>query len=70
MSKAVTAGRYSRCRRGNAYPVSIKKYSSRQDPATGEVINGWVQVSRVWADIEGISGREFMATQSLQSESV
>lgn len=52
------------------YPVNIEKYTWRQDPMTGELIEEWVPISREWADIESISGKEFMAAQSLRSETV
>lgn len=52
------------------YPVTIEKYSYRQDPMTGELIEEWLPIAREWADIESISGAEFMAAQSLRSETV
>jgi len=39
-----------------------------QDPNTGETTNEWVEVATVWAAIEPISGREFIQSQSTQSQ--
>lgn len=52
------------------YPVSIEKPSYRQDPETGEVFETWVEVSREWVDIEGVSGKEFMAAQAPQAQTI
>lgn len=39
-----------------------------QDPATGEIPREWVLVAEVWCEIAPISGREFIMSQSLQSQ--
>lgn len=51
------------------YPITIERPVSRQDD-TGAIIRTWETVSREWADIESISGSEFVAAQALQSQSV
>lgn len=49
------------------YPVDIEKLSRTQDPQTGEIIEGWSLLARVWTNIIGISGREFLAASAEQS---
>ena len=39
-----------------------------QDPDTGESRPEWVEVDTVWAAIEPLSAREFIAAQSTQSQ--
>lgn len=39
-----------------------------QDPQTGDVTSGWQQLAVVWASVEPLSGREFIAAQASQSE--
>lgn len=39
-----------------------------QDDETGEVLTEWVLVSQLWAAIEPLSAREFIASQSTQSK--
>ena len=39
-----------------------------QDPETGESRSEWVEVATVWAAIEPLSAREFIAAQSTQSQ--
>lgn len=39
-----------------------------QDPQTGDIASDWVNISTVWASVEPLSGREFIAAQSTQSE--
>jgi len=39
-----------------------------QDPQTGEVLRRWELVANLWASIEPLSAREFIAAQSTQSE--
>lgn len=38
-----------------------------QDPQSGEVMRAWVLVREVWAAIEPLSVREFVASNALQS---
>lgn len=35
---------------------------------TGEITNDWSNVANIWASIEPLSGREFIAAQAGQSE--
>lgn len=39
-----------------------------QDPSSGEIAKAWVDVVEVWAAIEPLSGREFIASQAVQSQ--
>lgn len=39
-----------------------------QDPETGEVLRVWQEVDEVWAAIEPLSAREFIASQAIQSK--
>lgn len=39
-----------------------------QDPNTGETTGSWQEVATVWAAIEPLSAREFLAAQSTQSK--
>lgn len=41
-----------------------------QDPVTGELSLVWQPVDTVWAEIEPLSGREFIQSAALQSEIV
>lgn len=50
------------------HPLNLQRVEVVQDPATGEVIEDWVTVSREWASIEGVSGREFLAASAEQAE--
>ena len=51
------------------YPVSIEKPVDVRDKLGG-FIRTWVEVSREWVDIEGISGSEFVAAQALQAQTI
>ncbi|WP_288659536.1 MULTISPECIES: phage head closure protein [Pseudomonas] len=49
--------------------ITIQAPGQGQDPATGEMVQGqWVDVAAVYASIEPLSGREFIASQASQSE--
>jgi len=48
--------------------VIIQKHDQSQDPATGEIVTAWVNVATVWAAIEPLSAREFIAAQAGQSQ--
>lgn len=49
------------------HPVEVQKYTSTQDPQTGEMIQGWATIGTEWASIEGINGREFIAAAAEQT---
>lgn len=39
-----------------------------QDPATGEVLREWVEVTTVWAAIEPLSAKEFLQSAATQAK--
>ena len=39
-----------------------------QNPQTGETLQEWVTLAEVWAAIEPLSAREFLASQAVQSK--
>lgn len=51
------------------YPVTIERPVDVRDEYGG-TIRTWESVSREWADIESISGSEFMAAQAPQSQTL
>lgn len=51
------------------YPVTIERSENTPDGAGGYT-QKWVTVSREWADIESISGSEFVAAQALQAQTI
>ncbi|MCO7527378.1 phage head closure protein [Pseudomonas asiatica] len=51
------------------YPVTIERPVDTRTPGGG-FIRTWEPVSREWADIESISGSEFIAAQAPQSQTV
>ncbi|MBX7275482.1 phage head closure protein [Pseudomonas sp. ERGC3:05] len=49
--------------------VQIQRKLSAQDPKTGEQLTEqWVDFVRVWASVEDLSARDFIAAQAVQSE--
>lgn len=48
--------------------VTIQRPGKTQDPVTGEIKNGWTDVVTVWASVEPLSVREFIASEAGQSE--
>lgn len=49
--------------------VTIERHQFiSQDPSTGEELRDWVPVAAVWAAVEPLNGREFIAAQAVQSE--
>lgn len=47
--------------------VTLQKFTQTRDEM-GAVVETWVDVATVWASIEPLSAREFIAAQSAQSE--
>lgn len=45
--------------------LSLQKYSYVQDPA-GQPIPQWTEISQVYAKVEGVQGREFLAASAEQ----
>jgi len=48
--------------------ITLQSQGTSQDPQTGEMIPGWQDVASVWASIDPLSAREFIAAQACQSE--
>lgn len=48
--------------------VTIQRPAYSQDPVTGEQTQSWSDVATVWASIEPLSAKEFIAAQSEQSQ--
>ena len=48
--------------------ITLQRPGLSQDPQTGEMVPGWQDVATVWASIEPLSAREFIAAQAVQSD--
>ena len=48
--------------------ISIERHEVGQDDETGEVIDRWIPTYSVWAAIEPLQGREFIAAMSVHAE--
>lgn len=48
--------------------ITIQAKGMTQDPVTGEMVEGWSDMVSVWASVEPLSAREFIAAQANQSE--
>ena len=48
--------------------ITLQKPVKAQSPATGAIVNSWADVATLWADINDLSVREFVAAQAGQSE--
>ncbi len=48
--------------------VMLQRTEYSQDPVSGDVTPSWVDVDKVWAAIEPLSAREFIAAAAGQSE--
>ncbi|MCH4563348.1 phage head closure protein [Halomonas sp. EGI 63088] len=48
--------------------VRLERPAEVQDPDSGEMVPGWELVATVWASVEPLSAREFIAAQAGQSE--
>lgn len=48
--------------------VSLQRQTETRDPESGAVIVSWGEVAKLWASVEPLSAREFIAAQSVQSE--
>ena len=47
--------------------VTLQRNDETQDTTTGAMLPAWVDVASVWASVEPLSGREFVAAQAVQS---
>lgn len=48
--------------------VTIESLVETQDGTTGAISRAWSTVATVWAAVEPLSGREFLAAQETQSQ--
>lgn len=48
--------------------VTLQEPIRKQDPSTGEVTTEWGDVAKLWASVEPLSAREFIAAQAGQSQ--
>lgn len=48
--------------------VSIQAQVKTQDPVDGSEVITWQEVKKVWASVEPLSAREFIAAQATQSQ--
>jgi SPP1 family predicted phage head-tail adaptor len=48
--------------------VTIQNRVETQDPMTGAIAVTWADVATVWAAVEPLSAREFIAAQATQSQ--
>ena len=47
--------------------ITLQRKQQTQDPATGALLTTWVDAASVWAAVEPLSAREFIAAQAVQS---
>lgn len=47
--------------------VSLQSQLQTQNPVTGDIAITWVEVAEIWASVEPLSAREFIAAQAVQS---
>ncbi|MBV2207427.1 MAG: phage head closure protein [Pseudomonas sp.] len=50
------------------HKVTIQAPGLTQDPVSGEMVAGWSDFASVWASVEPLSARDFIAAQANQSE--
>jgi SPP1 family predicted phage head-tail adaptor len=50
--------------------VTIQSVTETRDTSSGAISTSWADVATVWAAVEPLSGREFLAAQAGQSEVV
>lgn len=42
--------------------ITLQRQGMTQDPETGEMIVEWIDMAKVWANVEDVSVREFIAS--------
>lgn len=50
--------------------VSLQERQTTRDPDTGDVLSAWVEVALLWASVEALSARDFIAAGVNQSKVV
>lgn len=48
--------------------VSLQRNEPTQNQSTGEILDKWVEYAKVWAAVEPLSARDFIAAQAVQSK--
>ena len=48
--------------------ITLQRKEQTQNPLTGALITTWVTEATVWAAVEPLSAREFIAAQAVQSD--
>ncbi|MCK3852096.1 phage head closure protein [Pseudomonas sp. W2Jun17] len=48
--------------------ITIQRPVHTQDPVTGEMTPSWVDVAKLWADVEPVSVNQFVAAATNQSK--
>jgi len=48
--------------------ITLQRKHTTRDPVTGETIPLWVDLTSVWASLEPLSGRDFIAAAAVQSK--
>lgn len=47
--------------------LALQRYEETQNPNTGAITKAWVNVTLLWAKVEGIQGREFIQSSAEQA---
>lgn len=47
--------------------ITLQHNLQTQDPQTGAMLDGWADVAQLWARVEPLSVRDFIAAQAAQS---
>lgn len=48
--------------------LSLQEQGQTQDPNTGQLVVKWQEVNKLWASVEPLSAREFIAAKTHQSQ--
>lgn len=48
--------------------LSLQEQGQTQDPQTGQLVVKWQEVVKLWASVEPLSAREFIAAKTHQSQ--
>ena len=48
--------------------LTIQKPDKVKDPLSGELVDGWIDVTTVWGSVEDLAGKEFFAAQQVNAE--
>lgn len=48
--------------------VMLQEPLKTQDPETGAIVDSWVDVKKIWAEVTAVSARDFVAAQAFQKK--